>query len=110
MRRKSCIDQTNSFFRLFVFCSFAPSPHEYTVSRGVPNPKNGENLMRLWFSRRVLKKSSVLGVHDFSGSAEKTKYRELSPFLRFDDNRQYHRQLLVILVYELANGFADYRL
>ena len=45
MRRKSCIDQTNSFFRLFVFCSFAPSPHEYTVSRGVPNPKNGENLI-----------------------------------------------------------------
>jgi len=29
-------DQTNSFFRLFVFCSFAPSPHGYTVSRGVP--------------------------------------------------------------------------
>ena len=25
-------------------------------------------------------KSSVLDVHDFSGSAEKTKYRELSPF------------------------------
>ena len=25
-------------------------------------------------------KSSVLGVHDFSGSAEKAKYRELSPF------------------------------
>ncbi len=30
------------FFRLFVFCSFAPSPHEYTVSRGVPNPKKSE--------------------------------------------------------------------
>ena len=29
---------------MFVFYSFAPSPHEYTVSRGVPNPKNGENL------------------------------------------------------------------
>ena len=55
MCRKSCFDQTNSFFRLFVFCSFAPSPHEYTVSRGVPNPKNGENSMRLWFSRRVQK-------------------------------------------------------
>ncbi len=25
-------------------------------------------------------KFSVLGVHDFSGSAEKAKYRELSPF------------------------------
>ena len=55
-------------------------------------------------------KSSVLGVHDFSGSAEKAKYRELSPFLCFDNDGQYHRQLLVILVYELANGFADYRL
>ncbi len=27
-------------------------------------------------------KSSVLGVHDFSGSAEKAKYRELSPFYK----------------------------
>jgi len=27
-------------------------------------------------------KSSVLGVHDFSGSAEKAKYREFSPFLQ----------------------------
>ena len=27
-------------------------------------------------------KSSVLGVHDFSGSAEKAKYRKLSPFYR----------------------------
>ena len=42
LRRKSCFDQTNSFFRLFVFCSFAPSPHEYTVSRGVPNSKKSE--------------------------------------------------------------------
>ena len=66
--------------------------------------------MRLWFSRRVLKIPVYLGVHEFSSSAEKAKYRELSPFLRFDDNGQYHRQLLVILVYELANGFADYRL
>ena len=66
--------------------------------------------MRLWFSRRVLKNPVYFGVHDFSGSAEKAKYRELSPFLRFDNDRQYHRQLLVILVYELANGFADYRL
>ena len=27
-------------------------------------------------------KSSVLGVHDFSGSAEKAKYREFSPFYK----------------------------
>ena len=29
--------------RLFVFCSFAPSPHGYSVSRGVPKiPKKSE--------------------------------------------------------------------
>ena len=82
MCRKSCFDQTNSFFHLFVFCSFAPSPHEYTVSRGVPKPKNGENSMRLCFSRRVLKIPVYLGVHEFSSSDEKAKYRELSPFLQ----------------------------
>ena len=36
--------------------------------------------MRLWFSRRVLKIPVYLGVHEFSSSAEKAKYRELSPF------------------------------
>ena len=30
--------------RLFVFCSFAPSPHGYSVSRGVPNPKKSNFL------------------------------------------------------------------
>ena len=31
--------------RLFVFCSFAPSPHGYSVSRGVPKiPKKSEFL------------------------------------------------------------------
>ena len=52
----SLLTKQTLFFRLFVFCSFAPSPHGYSVSRGVPNskksefldsklPKNGENLM-----------------------------------------------------------------
>jgi hypothetical protein len=32
----SLLTKQTLFFRLFVFCSFAPSPHGYTVSRGVP--------------------------------------------------------------------------
>ena len=35
----SLLTKQTLFFRLFVFCSFAPSPHGYSVSRGVPNPK-----------------------------------------------------------------------
>ena len=34
-------------------------------------------------------KSSVLGVHDFSGSAKKAKYRELSPFYKKNFGRAY---------------------
>ena len=36
--------------------------------------------MRLWFSRRVLKNPVYFGVHDFSGSAEKAKYRKIMTF------------------------------
>ena len=62
------------------------------VSFGVPFSQNGESfdennlsqngriLMRLCFSRQVLKIPVYLGVHEFSSSAEKAKYRELSLF------------------------------
>ncbi len=41
----SLLTKQTLFFRLFVFCSFAPSPHGYTVSRGVPKiPKKSEFL------------------------------------------------------------------
>ena len=52
----------------------------------------------------------VLVVRNRVRFCQKLKKAQNYDFLRFDDNRQYHRQLLVILVYELANGFADYRL
>ncbi len=32
----SLLTKQTLFIRLFVFCSFAPSPHGYSVSRGVP--------------------------------------------------------------------------
>ena len=41
----SLVTKQTLFFRLFVFCSFAPSPHGYSVSRGVPKiPKKSEFL------------------------------------------------------------------
>ncbi len=79
-------------------------PHKYKYLVGTPDvsfgilkikksPKNGENLMkfnvakvrilmRLWFSRRVQKNPVYFGVHDFSGSAEKAKYRKIMTFAR----------------------------
>ena len=67
---------------MFVFCLFAPSPHGYPVSRGVPKIKIVRILMRLWFSRRVLKNPVYFGVHDFSGSAEKAEYRKIMTILQ----------------------------
>ena len=66
--------------------------------------------MRLWFSRRVLKKPVYLAYTIFRVPQKKQNIANYRRFLRFDNDGQYHRQLLVILVYELANGFADYRL
>ena len=40
----SLLTKQTLFIRLFVFCSFAPSPHGYSVSRGVPNSKKSEFL------------------------------------------------------------------
>ena len=41
----SLLTKQTLFIRLFVFCSFAPSPHGYSVSRGVPKiPKKSEFL------------------------------------------------------------------
>ena len=55
----SLLTKQTLFIRLFVFCSFAPSPLGYSVSRGVPKipkksnfldsklPKNGERIFSL---------------------------------------------------------------
>ena len=66
--------------------------------------------MRLWFSRRVLKNPVYLAYTIFQVLPKKQNIANYRRFLCFDNDGQYHRQLLVILVYELANGFADYRL
>ena len=42
-------------------------------------PFNGENSMRLCFSRRVLARARTLSYVTERGSAEKAEYRELSP-------------------------------
>ena len=66
--------------------------------------------MRLWFSRRVLKNPVYLAYTIFRVPPKKQNIANYRRFLCFDNDGQYHRQLLVILVYELANGFADYLL
>ena len=39
----SLLTKQTLFIRLFAFCSFAPSPHGYTVSRGVPETLKSQN-------------------------------------------------------------------
>ena len=52
----SLLTKQTLFIHLFVFCSFAPFPQKYKSIFWGPH------------------------FHDFSSSAEKAKYRELSPF------------------------------
>ena len=95
----SLLTKQTLFIRLFVFCSFAPSPLGYSVSRGVPKiPKKSEfldsnslktarnfSLKSQNFDEIVVfsagfENSSVLGVHEFSSSAEKAEYRKIMTF------------------------------
>ena len=97
----SLLTKQTLFFRLFVFCSFAPSPHGYSVSRGVPKiPKKSEFLdsnslktARIWWifdvSYEVLKILVYLDVHGFSGSRKNSKRRELRRKSRFWPNKLF---------------------
>ncbi len=74
-------EQTNSFYSfvcLLLVCSFSPKVQKYLL--GSPNPIKRREFDEIVVFSAGSEKSSVLGVHDFSGSAEKAKYRELSPF------------------------------
>ena len=62
------------------------------------------------FSPKVQKYLLGSPLTDFRVPPKKQNIANYRRFLCFDNDGQYHRQLLVILVYELANGFADYRL
>ena len=57
---------------------FSPTSTQYLV--GTPSPIKRREFDEIVVFSAGSEKSSVLGVHDFSGSAEKAKYRELSPF------------------------------
>ena len=57
---------------------FCPTSTQYLV--GTPSPIKRREFDEIVVFSAGSEKSSVLGVHDFSGSAEKAKYRELSPF------------------------------
>ena len=52
-------------------------------------PIKSQNFDEIVFFSAGSEKSSVLGVHDFSGSAEKAKYRELSPFYKKNFGRAH---------------------
>ena len=56
---------------------------QHTLNRQTPpNSLKRREFDEIVFFSAGSEKSSVLGVHDFSGSAEKAKYRELSPFYK----------------------------
>ena len=74
-------DQTNPFYSfvcLLLVCSFSPKVQKYLL--GSPSPIKRREFDEIVVFSAGSEKSSVLGVHDFSGSAEKAKYRELLPF------------------------------
>ena len=56
----------------------SPTSTQYLV--GAPKLLKRREFDEIVFFSAGSEKSSVLGVHDFSGSAEKAKYRKLSPF------------------------------
>ena len=64
----SLLTKHTLFIRLFVFCSFAPSPHGYSVSRGVPNPKKSgildSNSLK---TARICKYNNSLKSQNFDG-------------------------------------------
>ena len=83
-------DQTNSFYSfvcLLLVCSFSPKVQKYLL--GTPSPIKRREFDEIVVFSAGSEKSSVLGVHDFSGSAEKAKYRELSPFYKKNFGRAH---------------------
>ena len=62
---------------LLLVCSFSPRVH--SIPRG-PLPIKSQNFDEIVFFSAGSEKSSVLGVHDFSGSAEKAEYRKIMTF------------------------------
>jgi len=64
----SLLTKQTLFIRLFVFCSFAPSPHGYSVSRGVPNSKKSEFLdSNSLKTARICKYNNSLKSQNFDG-------------------------------------------
>ena len=62
---------------LLLVCAFSPRVH--SIPRG-PLPIKSQNFDEIVFFSAGSEKSSVLGVHDFSGSAEKAEYRKIMTF------------------------------
>ena len=76
----SLLTKQTHFNRLSVFCSFTPSPHKYKSILWGPLTLKSQNFDEIVFFSAGSEKSSVLGVHDFSGSAEKAEYRKIMTF------------------------------
>ena len=62
---------------LLLVCAFSPRVH--SIPRG-PLTLKSQNFDEIVVFSAGSEKSSVLGVHDFSGSAEKAKYRKIMTF------------------------------
>ena len=66
---------------LLLVCSFSPRKYK-SILRGFYNKDSlkSQNFDEIVVFSAGSEKSSVLGVHDFSGSAEKAKYRKIMTF------------------------------
>ena len=90
MCRKSCFDQTNSFFSfvcLLLVCSFSPKVQKYLL--GFPSPIKRREFDGFLGFFAGSENPSVLSVHEFSGSAKTPKRRELSPFYKKNFGRAH---------------------
>ncbi len=66
---------------LLLVCSFSPRKYK-SILRGFYNKDSikSQNFDEIVFFSAGSEKSSVLGVHDFSGSSEKAEYRKIMTF------------------------------
>ena len=76
----SLLTKQTLFIRLFVFCSFAPSPQKYKSIFWGPLTLKSQNFDEIVVFSAGFENSSVLGVHEFSSSAEKAEYRKIMTF------------------------------
>ena len=98
----SLLTKQTLFIRLFVFCSFAPSPHGYTVSRGVPVrllrmtqktfPIKRREFVKI-YTRRIRKFDEFLG---FLTGSENPSVRVAN--LTFDQTNSLHSFVCLLLV------------